>query len=344
MVRNLLLISVLITCFCLCAQSASAQQLEIEGGINERVVSTKVNPVNRAPSMQVIIHSKLDLSYDTNMGGIPKENIASTFADGMNVDTIYFYVDYDDPFNTSRFLIISADGFVAARQEVEISAKRTYRFYTVDESTGTEYSHLVESATKASESHKYATAAGFYRQALTAEDAPSDLSVVNSSIEVMTKCDEYSRYGKVCLSKAKGEKNPDKLEQYYSEAFKAFSGIKAYMSDDKYDVLLQKIEAAIVAIPIIIEGVTEDSANTAVKLQGVKIYGMITSSEKPKNAKLLGVTDVNGNFHIEFSKSEKSKYKYLLFDPTDIKKYNKEKSVNISNITNHTKLRVSLYK
>lgn len=69
--------------------SSYAQKLETQGGLDSHAVSTKVK--DGVASSRVIILSTAKLSYTTNMGGIPQEDVGSGIVNGMNVDTLYFF-------------------------------------------------------------------------------------------------------------------------------------------------------------------------------------------------------------------------------------------------------------
>lgn len=116
----ILLLSISIT-------TSNAQNLETQGGLDGRAVSTKIK--DGVASSRVIILSTAKLSYTTNMGGIPREDIGSGRANGMNVDTLYFYLG---PFDSHRRLIISADGFAPTRIDLKLPPKSTY-IYTIVE-------------------------------------------------------------------------------------------------------------------------------------------------------------------------------------------------------------------
>lgn len=122
-------IFIILIAFLLCVFELSAQKLETQGGKDERSVSTKVK--DGISSARVIIQSDIALSYNTNMGAISAEDIGSGMINGLNVDTLYFYLN---PFDTHRRLIISADGYVAARIDLKLLPKTTYSFSVLEPS------------------------------------------------------------------------------------------------------------------------------------------------------------------------------------------------------------------
>ncbi len=103
----------------------NAQNLETQGGLDAKSVSTAMK--DGVSSSRVIIFSNLALSYTTNMGDISFEDIGSDLINGMNVDTIYFYLN---PFDSHRRLIIAADGFAPTRIDLKLPPKATY-IYTI---------------------------------------------------------------------------------------------------------------------------------------------------------------------------------------------------------------------
>lgn len=323
---------------------AVAQMIYLEGAQVSGNVSTKVN-AEGAVSSRIIVNSPIKVTYDTNMKDISPENIYSGITNEMISDTIYFFLNIND---NSRILYINADGYTTASTgALKLTPKSTY-IYTVTIPTG--YSQLVDSGRKASSEHKYDIAAGFYRQALTAEEAPEDKSALQGYIETMDKCNEHLSYAKKYLIAAKKMKEEGgakadlmQLKQYYEDALSAYNGIKGYMMDDKYDVIIGKIKAAISALPaMIIEGVVEDATNTMVKLEGVKVYGMRSQSDK--DPVLLTTSVANGRFRVELSNSEKYSYKILLFNPEDIKGYKRTKEIDMSTIHDFSKLRIKIFK
>ncbi|MFR9546054.1 MAG: hypothetical protein SNJ29_10815 [Rikenellaceae bacterium] len=365
--KTLLFLTLIFAC-----DIAVAQQLELDGGKDDTSVSTKVNSAGVASS-RVIIYTNIKINYDTNMESIPVENIKSGTANGMMVDTLYFFMGAAN--GTTRRIYLDADGFARASITVNLTPKATYKYTVIDPSNGgTEYSQLLDSANKASSEHKYDIALGFYRQALTAESAPADLSAVRGYITVMETCDKHLTYAKKCLIAAKKLRDANsqgadsetvkKINGYYEEALKSYEGIKGYMNDDKYDSMISKIKSAISELSKLpvktttstsyatktvktmaaaaYAGVVEDAANTANKLGGVKIYGMTSSNDKKPT--LLATTDGSGKFEIKLSANQKDLYKILLFDPKNIKGYKKTKQVNISTGDNYAKLRVKLFK
>ncbi|MFI3292100.1 MAG: hypothetical protein SNG27_01635 [Rikenellaceae bacterium] len=331
--------------FCCCINTTSAQQLELDGGKVDKSVSTKTNADDVA-STRVIFYSNIKVNYKVNMG-IAQEDIVSGVYNGMMVDTLYFFLNEMD---CKRIIDVSAEGFMPASIEIIWMPKATYKYTVIDPSSGgSEYSHLLDSGNKASAEHKYEIAAGFYKQAMSAEGAPSDLSTVQEYIKVMEICNNNLNYAKRCLIAAKKLKDESgssadlrKMKEYYEEALTAYNGIKAYMSDDRYDVIIGKIEEAKSSLPLVIEGIVEDAANTMNKLTGVKIYAM--KSESDKSPQLLATTDDNGHFHLELSSSDQSTYKVLLFDPEEIKGFKKTKLLDLSTINDHTKVRVKIFK
>lgn len=243
---------------------------------------------------------------------------------------------------------MNAEGYSPASVgPLKLTPKAMYSF-TI--SIPTSYAQLAESGAKASSEHKYDAAASFYKQALTAADAPADLSGLRSYIETMETCSEHLKFAKGSLLYAKKMKDEGgakvdlrKLKEHYTNALTAYKGIKNYMMDDKYDAIIGRIESAISSLPaMIIEGVVEDVENTTLKLSGVKIYGM--RSKDDKNPELLATTGEGGRYRIELSSSQKYKFKILHFDPEDLKGYKRTKDVEIASIHDFSKLRVKIYK
>ncbi|MFR9591973.1 MAG: hypothetical protein SNG27_06190 [Rikenellaceae bacterium] len=114
---------------CLSANNLFSQKLETQGGVDSRSVSTKIK--GGVSSSRVIILSNISLSYSTNMGDIPSEDMGSGVVNKMNVDTLYFYLD---PFDSHRRLIISADGFVPTHINLKLSPKSTHVYNILEPS------------------------------------------------------------------------------------------------------------------------------------------------------------------------------------------------------------------
>ncbi len=327
----------------LCAHITMAQKLEVEGGLDDRSVSKLMR--DGVASSRVIIQSNVKLSYSTNMGDDLEGNIGSGELNGLLVDTLYFFMD---PFDTRRRLIISAEGFVEERIDVDLTPKATYSYVIINPTVGgSEYSQLLDSAKEASKSHKYSVASGIYTQALSAEGAPEDLSPIHEYIRIMNECAEHEEYGKKCLIMAKQLREGDSVDLdmvkgYYYEAYRCFSGIQRYLNDDKYSSLLDKLQSIIDALPLVIEGVVMDAESTFFKIAGVKVCGLVSLDSKDPIA--LTTTDENGKFHIELSSSDIARYKYLLFDTSDVKGYKRGKTIDLKTVTDHTKMEVKLFK
>lgn len=105
--------------------NVAAQNLETQGGLDSKSISKTMR--DGVSSSRVIILSDLSLSYTTNMGDIPAEDIGSGLSNGMNADTLYFYLD---PYDNHRRLIITAYGFAPTRIDLKLSPKATY-LYTI---------------------------------------------------------------------------------------------------------------------------------------------------------------------------------------------------------------------
>ncbi len=105
----------------------NAQTMSIQGGLDERSVSTKMK--DGVPSSRVIFQSRLRLSYDTNMGKIPEEDIKSVVINSINIDTLYFYLGNLD---NHRRIVVSADGYMPERISIDMSPKSTHIFEVFD--------------------------------------------------------------------------------------------------------------------------------------------------------------------------------------------------------------------
>lgn len=113
----------IITLLNISISDANAQIMEIKGGRDSKSISTRMH--SGIPSSRVIIQSNLSLEYNTNMGEIAKENIGSGIVNGLNVDTLYFYLDSKD---NHRRLVISSHGYAPERIDLELLPKFTYRY------------------------------------------------------------------------------------------------------------------------------------------------------------------------------------------------------------------------
>ncbi len=89
---------------CVFTNNAMAQWLEAKSEKDERSISIKVK--DGVPSSRIIVSSSLPLSYSSNMGDVTNDNVGYGVVNGINSDTIYFYLvdDY------KRTLTIMAEG------------------------------------------------------------------------------------------------------------------------------------------------------------------------------------------------------------------------------------------
>ncbi len=109
-----------------CINTGSAQWLEVKSEKDERSISIKVK--NGVPSSRVIVSSSLPLSYSSNMGDVTNETVGYGVVNGMNSDTIYFYLADD----YKRTLTISAEGYPPITVPFVLEPKETYRCFVFD--------------------------------------------------------------------------------------------------------------------------------------------------------------------------------------------------------------------
>ncbi len=120
------LISALIF-ICAFSNSATAQLLEAKSELDERAISIKVK--DGVPSSRVIVSSSFALSYSSNMGDLAAKDVGSGIVNGLNSDTLYFYLMPDDP---KRIVTISTDGYPSIDVPFTFSPKETYRCLIYD--------------------------------------------------------------------------------------------------------------------------------------------------------------------------------------------------------------------
>ncbi|MFI3262599.1 MAG: tetratricopeptide repeat protein [Rikenellaceae bacterium] len=113
---------------CFYTNNASAQWLEAKSEKDERSVSIKTK--DGVPSSRIIVSSSLPLNYSSNMGDVTNETVGFGFVNGLNTDTIYFYL-VDD---FKRTLTISADGYPPISVPFVLLPKETYRCLVYDPS------------------------------------------------------------------------------------------------------------------------------------------------------------------------------------------------------------------
>ncbi len=111
---------------CLYSNNVAAQWLEVKNEKDERSISIKVR--NGVPSSRVIVSSSLPLSYSSNMGDVTNETVGYGVVNGLNSDTVYFYLvdDY------KRTLTISAEGYPPVSVPLVLGPKETYRCLVYD--------------------------------------------------------------------------------------------------------------------------------------------------------------------------------------------------------------------
>ncbi len=121
---------ILLISLCFCIESAMAQTLTVEQR-NAGVLSVSRREKDGVPSSRVIIQSPLKLSYKSNMDS--KLDIAKGYNNGLNVDTLYFYVSDN---NNKRLLTISSYGYPSEIVKLTLTPKSTDYYYVFDPNKG----------------------------------------------------------------------------------------------------------------------------------------------------------------------------------------------------------------
>ncbi|MFI3304059.1 MAG: tetratricopeptide repeat protein [Rikenellaceae bacterium] len=116
-----------VSLICVHANQAVAQWLEVKNEKDERSISIKVK--DGVPSSRVIVSSSFPLSYSSNMGDITNESVGYGVVNGLNSDTLYFYLAPDD---CKRRITISAEGYPSVVVPVTLGPKETYRCFVFD--------------------------------------------------------------------------------------------------------------------------------------------------------------------------------------------------------------------
>ncbi len=116
--------------FIICANSSKveAQWLEAKSEKDDRSISIKVK--NGVPSSRVIVSSSFALSYSSNMGDVTNESVGYGTVNGLNTDTLYFYLTPED--DCKRRITISAEGYPPIIVPFVFAPKETHRCFVFD--------------------------------------------------------------------------------------------------------------------------------------------------------------------------------------------------------------------
>ncbi len=127
--KKYLLAIVVVCCY---TNTAMAQWLEAKSEKDDLSISIKMK--GGVPSSRVIVTSSLRLGYSSNMGDVTNESVGYGVANGLNSDTVYFYLvdDY------KRTLTITAEGYPPISIPYVLGPKETYRCFVFDPNKETE--------------------------------------------------------------------------------------------------------------------------------------------------------------------------------------------------------------
>ncbi|MFI3293266.1 MAG: tetratricopeptide repeat protein [Rikenellaceae bacterium] len=118
-------LTLLILCCC-CCNTVEAQWLEVKNEKDDRSISIKMK--DGMSSSRVIVSSSLSLKFESNMGDVTDESIGSGVVNGLNSDTIYFFMSE----SYKRIITVSAEGYPPVVIPLSLSPKETYRCFVFD--------------------------------------------------------------------------------------------------------------------------------------------------------------------------------------------------------------------
>lgn len=323
---------------CFVSMTLSAQKkLEAEGGKEEKSVSIKMK--DNKPSSRIIIESTYPLVYKSNMGDVSVENIARGVANGINVDTIYFYLNADD---NKRVITISSDGYSSVKLNVQLLPKETYRYLVFDPNEKYTYQGNYDKGVEFFVMGNYVEALKSFTNAQKCEDVPTE-SDIEERIATVKKVAKYSHNAKALFEKAEKlrmtpnrvlNSNTDSVTYYHNLAKRFRNEVLKLNNTDAYCLKYnEEYETILPQIDRVVTGKVVDNLNQSIPIANVTIYGTTEYGQTEK----LGESASDGTFSIWVN----GKYDAISFCPENNPNYQKPYNQKLE-LGQHYKLFIKL--